>query len=419
MKLKINRVIFYGYAFIIFLMVAGYWYFNKKSTEDLNLLHASITNVIGIEGTIGKDFSTLISTHNQYNRDPSPPGYQAFLESAQTLRDELGTMHGLLLGNIAQRVSGKVEQIVNSLNSLTETGQGPGSPNRGAALSTNALLDQSNIINIIRVELQSIFQDVLGNEIEAIPVIKVKNDQLSILVFIGVILISILWGFFFSTKIRNRINGISNQILEISEQIHAAANREESAFRSQSTSLDYTAQTLDEFSKAANDMASNAEDASEQMENSADRMADLQQKARQIDKISTTIEEVTTQINILSLNASIEATRAGDQGKGFSAVASEIRRLAEDTKGFTDTIGLLIQEMQGSTQKMVDFSGQAVQLVQGISSAVSKQTEATDEINKSVSKINVSMKSISENIRVTVEFAENLLDVANQMKALT
>lgn len=124
MKLKINRVIFYGYAFIIFLMVAWYWYFNKKSTEDLNLLHSSITNVISIDRTIGNlqmtDFSSLISAHNQYFRAPSPAGYQIFLESVQTLRDDLGTMNSSLPGNISQRVSGIVAQIVKSLNNLTE-----------------------------------------------------------------------------------------------------------------------------------------------------------------------------------------------------------------------------------------------------------------------------------------------------------
>ena len=93
--------------------------------------------------------------------------------------------------------------------------------------------------------------------------------------------------------------------------------------------------------------------------------------------------------------------------------------MAEDTRGFTDNIGLLIKEIQESIQTMVDFSNQAVQLVRNISGSVNNQTESTEEINKTVSKINVSMKYTSENIRSTVESAEHLLEVANQMEALT
>ncbi len=429
MKLKINRVIFYGYAFVISLMVAWFWYFSKESTEDLNFLHARISNVISVEQLVGElqisDFSLLINTHNQFLKGPSQANLQTLLESAQLLRDDLDVFQKSLPGTIVQRVSGTVNSIVNNLNNLSESVQKFSLSNRRTPLTIEieALLEQTNLINLIRVELHTIqstiAQDIMRSEVDTIPTIFGKNYQLFGLVFAGVTLVSILFGFFFSAKIRNRINGISNKIHDVSEQILEAANQEESAFLSQSSSLDNTANTLEVFSKAASDMAKDAEDASMQMENSAEKMADLQQKAHQIDKISTTIEEITAQINILSLNASIEASRAGEQGKGFSAVAGEIRRLAEDTRGFTDNIGLLIKEIQESIQTMVDFSNQAVQLVRNISGSVNKQTESTEEINKTVSKINVSMKYTSENIRSTVESAEHLLEAANQMEALT
>ena len=325
MKLKINRVIFYGYAFVISLMVAWFWYFSENSTEDLNILHARISNVISIEQLVGElqisDFSLLINAHNQVLKEPSQINVQTFLESAQLLRDDLDIFQKSLPGTIVQRVSNAVNQIVSNLNNLSESVQRFSVSNRRTPLTieTAALLEQTNRINLIRVELHSIqstiVQDIIRSEVDTIPTIFGKNYRSFVLVFAGVTLVSILFGFFFSAKIRNRLNGISSKIHDASEQILEAANQKESAFLSQSSSLDNTANTLEVFSKAASEMAKDAEDASMQMEHSAEKMADLQQKAHQIDKISTTIEEITAQINILSLNASIEASQCWRAGK--------------------------------------------------------------------------------------------------------
>ena len=75
-------------------------------------------------------------------------------------------------------------------------------------------------------------------------------------------------------------------------------------------------------------------------------------KNKKITKIADIITSVSEQTNLLSFNAAIEATRAGEYGKGFSVVADEIRRLAEKSKGYAEDITTIIDEIQKDSARI-------------------------------------------------------------------
>jgi methyl-accepting chemotaxis protein WspA len=83
------------------------------------------------------------------------------------------------------------------------------------------------------------------------------------------------------------------------------------------------------------------------------KLAALSEKASNINSVLITITKVADQTNILSLNAAIEAEKAGEAGRGFSVVATEIRRLADQTSVSTWDIEQMLKEMQSAVSASV------------------------------------------------------------------
>ena len=75
------------------------------------------------------------------------------------------------------------------------------------------------------------------------------------------------------------------------------------------------------------------------------------------------LKDIAAQTNMLALNASIEAARAGDAGKGFAVVANEIRGLAEQSGKFTNEILKIIQELSDKSKEAVISIEQAAEIV--------------------------------------------------------
>jgi twitching motility protein PilJ len=79
------------------------------------------------------------------------------------------------------------------------------------------------------------------------------------------------------------------------------------------------------------------------------RLKALEARSEEIGQIVEMLDDVTSETNILSLNAAIEASRAGAQGKGFGLVAEEVRKMAERAAGATKDIGAYIETIAGAT----------------------------------------------------------------------
>jgi methyl-accepting chemotaxis protein len=132
-----------------------------------------------------------------------------------------------------------------------------------------------------------------------------------------------------------------------------------------------------------------------------DIVQDMNESTKKINTISETISRITEQTNLLSLNASIESARAGEAGKGFAVVAEEIRKLAEQSKGSTEEIKIIIANIQ---QK----SDTAVNAIKSTENVVSEQDVAVGETKEIFNEI---LKSIETMINKVEEIKVSIVEI--------
>jgi len=141
--------------------------------------------------------------------------------------------------------------------------------------------------------------------------------------------------------------------------------------------------------------------------------------AQGIGDVVRLISDIAGQTNLLALNATIEAARAGDAGKGFSVVASEVEMLANQTAKATEEISSKIAEIQTATGNSVaavrgiaQTVGRINEIATTISAAVGEQRAATQEIARNAYQVSTGTAAVSSNI-VAVKQAANDTGVAS------
>ena len=137
----------------------------------------------------------------------------------------------------------------------------------------------------------------------------------------------------------------------------------------------------------------------------------LAERSMEIGQISDTISNIADQTNLLALNAAIEAARAGEAGRGFSVVAEEVRKLAEESGQAAQQIAALIATIQTDTVQAVERMKKGTEDVQGGKDVVNKAGTAFESIANAVSELTASSESILSAAQRSAQKAAQLVAV--------
>ena len=326
--------------------------------------------------------------------------------------------------------------------------------------------DQAGSLAVVAQSLVFVGQDKLNViaahlEESAKAVIESDKSQLTDFMWINLILVAIV-GYFlvmlnnaFVRNITREVSTAAQDVAESSENILVSVDRQATASSTQAGTVKGVTEELGTMSAAATKIAATAGSVEkiatatasaaveggaavkeaighmgvirEEVMKIAEKVSDSGRKAEQILESVDSIQEIADETHLLALNASIESAAAGEFGKRFAVVASEVRRLSERAKEFTEEIQVVVNEVNTSTKDSIEVTrkglesvAMGVQIAQRAGDALGKMQDMSSKTSRAVHTIAMATERQSDNsqeFEATMRAIADLIqDSAEQMQ---
>ena len=237
----------------------------------------------------------------------------------------------------------------------------------------------------------------------------------------------------------DEVSTASSQVAAASQQLAEGTSEQAAAIQETSSTLEETSSMVHQNRENTQQAATLARQANQyahksnsEMANMMRSMSELKSSSNEIAKIIKVIDEIAFQTNILSLNAAVEAARAGDAGKGFAVVAEEVRNLAQRSAQAAKDTAVIIESnislsdsgvdiahnVRISVESIEEQAKKVSELLDEISVATNEQAQGVDQINKAVSQMEVVLGTNARTAEEAAAASRTLEDQAVNVKEI-
>ncbi len=267
--------------------------------------------------------------------------------------------------------------------------------NKNEAEAKKLLEEMDNIVNVIQENSVSLSNDIINCDKDISTLKDISNTM--------------------AVSIKNVTEGVANQshsITYISDMMNRADEQmteiNDLSGDMSKTSQD-TSRIVKQNSDRINQMGMQMKIIHTAVQESLETVEALNQSMMEVNNFLSAINQIAAQTNLLALNASIEASRAGEAGAGFSVVASEIKKLAEQSTNTVKHIDSIINDIQAKTELVFKKAGQGT-------SAVKEGELITNEVLNSFENIKTAFTNIDMYIEKEFEMTETVSSIFKEIR---
>lgn len=224
------------------------------------------------------------------------------------------------------------------------------------------------------------------------------------------------------TNLTDATNSMSENVQNINQQVIEIGNCVNDIYDKVDILHGNSENMLEVNEKTNQDMAvirENSDQSLNAVKNITNQITEANESIREIDTAVELILNISDQTNLLSLNASIEAARAGDYGKGFAVVAEEIRSLSEQSAEGAEVIRRLAQKITKESAKTVTLANQVLDLIKEGSDKVSLAQGQYEELSQKIQHSAGEIRALVEKADQLSEYKARIVENVHDLSAIS
>lgn len=448
-QLKLRYWIIAGYAAPIVLSGLSFilvWYNVRLARQEAQEVNQFVDNS-DLVSRLALNAQVISRTTRGYLLDPSATSLESYTQAKQEFQNVAQQLSTQLLSADQQaqfdRLTEAVESLVatnDTLINLVRNGQRDAAIAQWRDLEGRSQAETvDNLFDEFRQREKVLVADSQAQQNAALQRLVTATVAFTVIT----ISVSTLVAWWIISSITRQMYNSAGAVASSSTEIAATVEQQERAATQQAASVNETTTTMDELGASSRQVMEQAESATSsarqalsQADNGTRAVAEtldtmnalkdkvgaiaqqilrLSEQTNQIGNISSLVSDLANQTNMLALNAAVEAVRAGEHGKGFSVVASEIRKLADQSKKSAEKINALVADIQNAINSTVMVTDEGTKTVESGVRVTENTSEAFTGVREGINHVVLNNQQIALTLKQQVNAVQQVVEAMNAL----